>query len=82
VEALQEEVTALRIERRGYQIMVQKVWLMEPPRIYMDLVVMGLYSRAGGDALCQKCGLKYVEHPQVPDYPTFHVNCNDDVLKL
>lgn len=38
--------------------------------------------RAGGDALCKVCGLEYLEHPQIPGYPTFHLACTGKVMKL
>jgi len=38
--------------------------------------------RAGGEALCERCGLEYLEHPQIPDYPTFHLICTGRVVKL
>lgn len=36
----------------------------------------GKIDRAGSNVVCQRCGLKYVEHPTVEDCPWLIVTCD------
>jgi hypothetical protein len=80
IEGLQTEADKLKLEKRGFQIMTRKVAdAMAAP--LKQLVLDGKYERAGGDVECEICRLKYFEHPQVPDLPTFHLICSGSVVK-
>lgn len=80
VEALQEEADKLKLEKRGFQIMSRKIMdaLAGPAKA---MVWDGKYERAGGDVECESCRLKYFEHPQIPELPTFHLICSGKVVK-
>jgi hypothetical protein len=44
-------------------------------------VPMDEFTRADGECLCDKCGLWYLDHPEVFETPTFHLLCNGRVVK-
>jgi len=80
IEGLQTEADKLKLEKRGFQIMTRKVAdAMATP--LKQLVLDGKYERAGGDVECETCRLRYFEHPQIPDFPTFHLICSGSVVK-
>lgn len=42
----------------------------------------GDVERAGADCICEICGHKYIDHPQISEYPELHVVCDWSVYKL
>jgi len=75
-------IAKLRGERRGFRIMVKKMYEMVPREFQTIAISEGKYERAGGDAECQVCKIKLSEHPEVPGFPTFHQICDHSVVKL
>ncbi len=47
-------------------------------------VARGDYIRAGGDAVCtiNGCGFALREHPEVRGFPTLHIRCDGQLVKL
>lgn len=78
IKALEEENRKLRFQRRGFQIMSRHMMLSTPWKVAMD---EGKYDRAGGDVECQECRQLYMEHPELPGYPTFHMLCCGEIVK-
>lgn len=75
---LRAEVAKLKLERRGFQVMARHM-VAHGAGAYA--IVCGAYERAGGNAVCPTCRLELMEHPQVNDYPTFHVLCDGSIVK-
>jgi hypothetical protein len=48
----------------------------------VDCVQDPQFIRAGGDVVCNKCGKKYYEHAEHPDYPFLTVLCDGSLVKL
>lgn len=44
-------------------------------------VEKGDWRRAGGDALCERCGYTYLQHPEVRGF-ALNILCNGDLVKL
>lgn len=42
----------------------------------------GDVDRAGADCICEICGHKYIEHPQIAEHPELHVTCAWQIYKL
>jgi hypothetical protein len=80
IEALQGEADKLKLEKRGFQIMTRRVADATAASL-KQLVLDGKYERAGGDVECDTCRLQYFEHPQIPEFPTFHLICSGKVVK-
>ena len=81
VDALQKEVDELKLQRRGFQIMSRKIVDVAGQVLWRSAIQDGDYERVGGDAECQDCRLPYLEHPQIPGLPTFHLTCGGKVVK-
>lgn len=78
IEGLQKEADKLKLEKRGFQIMSRK---MLDQCLWQPMVEEGKYERAGGDVECPDCRQIYVEHPQLPGFPTFHMLCSGKIIK-
>ncbi len=50
--------------------------------VMTDQERQGDVNRAGGDCICDICGFKYIEHPQILEYPDLYITCNWEVFKL
>jgi len=72
----------LKVERRGFQIMARRMLESQNPGFWRAAMEDGKYERAGGDAECQECRQPLVEHPQLPGFPTFHMICRGEIVKL
>jgi hypothetical protein len=72
----------LALKKRGFQIMARR--MAEGVGLYdlLGMIGKGSYERAGGDVDCATCRLPYVEHPEIPGFPTFHVLCNHSIVKI
>jgi hypothetical protein len=79
VEALQAENDKLKLDRRGFQIMARKV---AGQCFWEPMMDAGKYERAGGDVECPDCRQTYVEHPELPNFPSFHMVCSGKIYKL
>lgn len=71
-------VAKLRIRSNGYRIMARK---MLDQCLWEPMMEEGKYARAGGDVECSTCRLLYLEHPELPKYPTFHMLCSGKIVK-
>lgn len=76
-----ETISKLRIEKRGFQIMARNMMQGVYPGFWQAAMADGKYERAGGDVECRTCRLVYVEHPELPGWPTFHMICSGDIVK-
>lgn len=76
-----QTISKLRIEKRGFQIMARQMMQGVDPGFWQAAVADGRYERAGGDVECPTCRLAYVEHPELPRFPTFHMICSGDIVK-
>lgn len=65
------EVEALKIGRRGFQIMARN--MVANGSGWAAAMANGDYERAGGDVECPVCRQAYYEHPEIPSLPTFHL---------
>lgn len=74
-------ISKLRLERRGFQIMARKMAGCIDPVTLRSTLDDGKYERAGGDVECRHCRLVYVEHPELPGFPTFHLICSGEIVK-
>jgi hypothetical protein len=81
IEALQTEADKLKLEKRGFQIMSRRVMEAASLGFIKSAMDEGNYARAGGDVECQFCRQPYVEHPELPKFPTFHLLCSGAVVK-
>lgn len=81
IKALEAENQKLKIERRGFQIMARRMMDGVDPGFWQAAMEDGKYERAGGDVECTACRQTYVEHPQLPRFPTFHMLCSGDIVK-
>jgi hypothetical protein len=78
VAHVQKCVDRLKLDRRGFQVMARK---MAAQCLWQPMMDEGKYERAGGDVECPECYQTYVEHPQIPGYPTFHMICRGEIVK-
>lgn len=76
-----DAIRKLTVARRGFQIMARQMVLCQDPGFYLAAMDEGNYMRAGGDVECAQCRLPYVEHPELPRFPTFHVLCSGEIVK-
>ena len=81
LDHVQKCVDKLKIERRGFQIMARHMVLSHDPGCYRSAIDDGKYERAGGDVECGECRHLYVEHPELPGLPTFHILCCGEIVK-
>lgn len=82
-EQLQKENSKLKLDRRGFQIMSRRIFADRVPKDVQTAAISdGNYQRAGGDAECSICRLPLIEHPQIPEWATFHVVCDGRTVKL
>lgn len=81
LQTKRDEIQKFRLERRGFQIMARNMLQATDPAWWQAAMQDGKYSRAGGDVECTICRLTYVEHPEIPGFPTFHVLCIHDIVK-
>lgn len=51
------------------------------PEKYLDKVQAGDWRRAGGGVVCDRCGLQYYDHPNVP-FAALTILCNGDLVHL
>lgn len=72
------EVRRLRLEKRGFQVMARK---MLDQCLWQPMMEEGKYERAGGDVECSYCRCTYIEHPELPCFPTFHMLCSGKIVK-
>jgi len=64
------------VRSRKFQLMAKAMGHQANLRIeYVDK-----YERAGGDVVCQHCGLAYFEHPKAVDFLT--LLCDGSLVKL
>lgn len=65
---------------RGFQIMARQMAGEIAPitRIAESIP----YERAGGDVVCLKCGIEYVEHPLAPEAEWLRIICGGKRVKL
>jgi hypothetical protein len=76
-----EAISKLRLEKRGFQIMAREMFQGTDPGFWRAAMADGQYERAGGDVECATCRRLYVEHPELPGFPTFHMICSGDIVK-
>lgn len=81
VEALQAEAGKLIFERRRFQVMAREMFKKIDQNSWKAAIEEGKYERVGGDAECSICRLTYLEHPELPGFPTFHLVCNGKIVK-
>lgn len=81
VEKLQEEADKLKLEKRGFQLMARQMFQGHDPGFWRAAMEDGKYERAGGDVECETCRLAYLEHPELPGFPTFHMLCSGNIVK-
>lgn len=81
VEGLQQDVDKLRRERRGFQLMARAMCEGVDPAWWTSLMEEGRYERAAGNAECARCGIVFLDHPEVPGFPTFHMLCDHTIVK-
>lgn len=70
-------LNCLRQDKRSFQLMARNMAALIPkgaPGI-MD------WGRAGGETICLKCGLAYIEHPLGME-PYLHLLCDGKQVKL
>jgi hypothetical protein len=82
VIALEAEAGRLRLGRRGFQVMARNMALHADAGFWLSAIEDGKYERAGGDVECELCRQMYIEHPQLEGYPTFHLTCKGEIVKL
>lgn len=58
LDHVQKCVGAMRAKLRHLQLMVKHI------AVFAEAPHPLTYERAGGDCVCDKCGLEYVEHPK------------------
>ena len=63
--------------RRQFMLMAKHMAVL----VTADELVPPNYERAGGDCVCAKCGLEYVEHPR-GSLEFLTLLCNGDQVKL
>lgn len=83
-EALDSALTTisrLQAERRGFQIMARGMFGLAKAALWRDQMEEGKYERAGGNVDCVSCRRLYVEHPELPGLPTFHMLCSGKIVK-
>lgn len=68
------------IERRQWKRMAKMMALQITVPIDPDGAFP--FVRAAGDCECQVCRLPYLDHPGVPDFPTFQFICDGKIVKL
>ena len=78
LDHVQKCVAKLRLERRGFQIMARE---MLSQCLWRPMMDAGKYERAGGNVECPECLQTYVEHPELPNFPTFHMVCSGEIIK-
>lgn len=81
VKDLQDEADKLKIEKRGFQLMARSITEKAAFGMWALAMYDGNYERVGGDVECPTCRLPYLEHPELPGYPTFHLICSGEVVK-
>ncbi len=67
--------------QRGFQIMSRKMLETAGADCWRKLMEAGKYERAGGDVVCPTCRQPFVEHPELPGFPTFHWICRGEIVK-
>jgi hypothetical protein len=82
LDHVQKCVAKLKLERRGFQVMIRHIFELVPREYQTVAIGEGRYERCGGGAECQKCRLPLIEHPEIPGFPTFHVTCDHRTVKL
>lgn len=75
------QIARLRVERRGFQIMATKMFGLTGAALWRDKMEEGKYERAGANVECGSCRRLYVEHPELPGLPTFHMLCSGEIVK-
>lgn len=80
-EEMLEELQKFQGKVRSCRIMTRNLFEFGLGYWYAKLN-LGEYERASGDAECEKCRLKFSEHPEIDGYPTFVVACDGRILKL
>lgn len=75
------QISKLRAERRGFQIMARGMFGLAKAALWRDQMEEGKYERAGGNVDCVSCRRLYVEHPELPGLPTFHMLCSGKIVK-
>lgn len=70
----QDKIRSYRIQGRTLFNLGREYWLIQ-----LDL---DNYERGAGDVVCEKCRLKYSEHPEIKGWPTFVVTCDGRIWKL
>lgn len=76
-----DTVRKLTIQRRGFKIMASQMAMHADPGFWLSAIEEGKYERAGGDVECKLCRQIYMDHPQLPDLPTFHMLCSGEIVK-
>lgn len=77
-----ECVSCIKLDRRGFQRMARNMFAGLDPGGWRSKMEAGNYVRAAGNAECKGCGMLYLEHPQLPDLPTFHLLCTFEIVKI
>lgn len=57
---------------------------IKPTEKHLELINNDQFIRAGGDCICNKCGLLYKQHQTIEITQTFHLNelCDGTLVKL
>lgn len=71
-------IAKLKLRCRGFQVMARK---MLDQCLWEPMMEEGKYARAGGDVECPTCRLPYLEHPELPKWPTFLMLCSGEIVK-
>jgi len=53
-----------------------------PQNVVDHRIIAGDCTRAGGDRICERCGLEYRDHPVIDGMEFLHVICDWRVYKL
>lgn len=59
------------------------LFLLRPNKVdYRRIEEQHDWYRAGGDCICERCGMKYYDHPPVIGWTWLKRICNGDLVKL
>lgn len=65
------------------RVQVGETWMFFVPHVFPALPFdESTWFRAGGDVVCDACGMLYYDHPIEPDMEILHVLCSGARVKL